>query len=74
MRHRCRCVHQTRRRLPFRPQSAVTEAALALVVKKRADLEPGSVNNLLKYIIALLRCAKEKHGDERRGRLPRDAL
>lgn len=40
----------------------ITEAALALVVKKRADLEPGSVNNLLKYIIALLRCAKEKHG------------
>jgi len=39
----------------------VTDKTLAMVTKKREDLEPGSVNNLLKYIVAMMRCAKE-HG------------
>ncbi len=40
----------------------ITEKTLAMVVKKREGLEPGSVNNLLKYIVAMLRCAKEVDG------------
>jgi len=37
----------------------ITEKTLAMVVKAREGQEPGSVNNLLKYIVALMRCANE---------------
>lgn len=39
--------------------NAITEKTLADLITKRADLEPGSVNNLLKYVVAMLRCAKQ---------------
>ena len=37
----------------------VTDKTLAMVTKQREDLEPGSVNNLLKYIVAIMHCAKK---------------